>query len=180
MRPSVLTATSLTLAATLGASALAGGAGGAARPAGSLFQPGQTWRVTGSDGAGQPVRYDLRLGRATASSSGNWSFDAGQGSLRYQPALGLALAVNVDPALLFVAARPYDYKVPVRLCLGLPDRQGLRGILMSARSNAELNAQNSLVPASAVQRPPKTPDELLGAARKWGLRSGSCTIKRLK
>ncbi|WP_293911625.1 hypothetical protein [Deinococcus sp.] len=170
----------LTLAATLTASALAGGVGGAVLPADSLFQPGQTWRVTGRGSAGQPVSYSLSLGRAAASSRDHWSFAAGQGTLSYQPALGMALAVNVDPALFFVAARPYDYTVPVLLCLGLPDGKGLRGILISARSNAELQAQNSLIPASAVQHPPKTPDELLSAARTWGLKSGSCTIKRLK
>jgi hypothetical protein len=186
MRLTVLMASLLVLASA--PSALAGGAGvkhsaslpASSLPADSLFQPGQTWQVTGSDSAGQPVKYTLTLGRAAASSNDNWSFAAGQGALSYQPVLGMALATNIDPALFFVADKPYDYHVSVLLCLGLPDGDGLRGMLISARSNADLQAQNSLIPASAVQHPPKTPDELLSAARTWGLKSGICTIKRLK
>lgn len=186
MRLTVLMANLLILASA--PSALAGGVGAqrSARsptrslPADSLFQPGQTWQVTGSDSAGRPVSYTLTLGRAAASFKDNWSFAAGQGALSYRPVLGMALATNIDPALFFVAEKPYDYTVPVLLCLGLTDGDGMRGVLISAHSNADLQAQNSLIPASAVQRPPNTPDELLNAARTWGLKSGSCTIKRLK
>ncbi len=126
------------------------------------------------DKTGKSVSLSFVLGPAQAQSDSVLDFSFGRGLLSYNPPLKMVVASTSDSAGF--ASSPQ----PLMFCLGILEGQGARGILMSATNAADLEAQIRLIPTSAQSIPPKTPDALLTFARTWGLKVGTCSLKRLK
>ena len=155
--------------------ALAGGAG-APIPQASVppFGAGQTWELKGADKVGTPLRWRFVLGRPQPEGSSSWSFTAGKGSLLFDRPHRAVRMTDRDPATYPASGGPITF------CLGIWEGRGARGILVTAASLDDLNAQINLIPASAQHQIPASPGELIVAARTWGLKVGSCTLTRLK
>ncbi len=168
MRPLLLASSLIALTSV----ALAGGGGArpapAALPGTALVQPGQTWVMTGTTAAGEPVQVKFALTRKAPERSGrDWNFDAPNGPFTYSPVEGTLFAADILPSLTTGA--------PVQLCVAMFDGKEARGALLSGRMD-DIDAQMAQIPDDAPE--PKNAAEIVQILRRYGVAAGTCTLKR--
>ena len=168
MRPLLLASSLIALTSV----ALAGGGGArpapATLPGTALVQPGQTWVMTGTTAAGEPVQVKFALTRKAPERSGtDWNFDAPNGPFTYSPDEGTLFAADILPSLTTGA--------PVQLCVAMFDGKEARGALLSGRMD-DIDAQMAQIPDDAPE--PKNAAEIVHILRSYGVAAGTCTLKR--
>ena len=136
-----------------------------ALPADAVFQPGQTWVLSGTTAGGESIERELVLDDAAPEWDDGWSFESDLGPLSYDPETGLVFAADVMTGM--------EEDSDLQVCMGFVQDKSVTGVLVSGDMDS-ISEQLSMLDGEGDA--PETPEGLAQAFEDAGVEVGTCTL----
>ena len=136
-----------------------------ALPADAVFQPGQTWVLSGTTAGGETIERELVLDDAAPEWDDGWDFESDLGPLSYDPEIGLVFAADVMTGL--------EEETDMQVCLGFVQDKSVTGVLVSGDMDS-ISEQLSMLDGEGDA--PETAEGLAQAFEDAGVEVGTCTL----
>lgn len=136
-----------------------------ALPADAVFQPGQTWVLSGTTAGGESIERELVLDDAAPEWDDGWSFESDLGPLSYDPETGLVFAADVMTGM--------EEDSDLQVCMGFVQDKSVTGVLVSGDMDS-ISEQLSMLDGEGDA--PETAEGLAQAFEDAGVEVGTCTL----
>lgn len=136
-----------------------------ALPADAVFQPGQTWVLSGTTAGGESIERELVLDDAAPEWDDGWSFESDLGPLSYDPETGLVFAADVMTGM--------EEDTDLQMCMGFVQDKSVTGVLVSGDMDS-ISEQLSMLDGEGDA--PETAEGLAQAFEDAGVEVGTCTL----
>ena len=136
-----------------------------ALPADAVFQPGQTWVLSGTTAGGERIERELVLDDAAPEWDDGWSFESDLGPLSYDPETGLVFAADVMTGM--------EEDSDLQVCMGFVQDKSVTGVLVSGDMDS-ISEQLSMLDGEGDA--PETAEGLAQAFEDAGVEVGTCTL----
>ncbi|GGI90240.1 hypothetical protein [Deinococcus wulumuqiensis] len=131
----------------------------------AVFQPGQTWVLSGTTAGGESIERELVLDDAAPEWDDGWSFESDLGPLSYDPETGLVFAADVMTGM--------EEDSDLQVCMGFVQDKSVTGVLVSGDMDS-ISEQLSMLDGEGDA--PETAEGLAQAFEDAGVEVGTCTL----